>query len=663
MDIYKNNINNEIVYTDYLHDSHLYYLIISSINLNNFSTSYNNIIKDGKIIFDVENNKKIQYILNDNNLFYFVKDGMFSSTQIPFTLCIYKKYNEIFNNINSFTSISSSYLLNNGSNNINIIKNIFISKIGFDYNHYNFYDKDYYLDYYLTKNFFSSFCIKIVAQKIFLWNIIYRLSLEYNINIDFVFYHTFYTCFFENLKGLNPMLSNDVNIYFNKYKENFIPSYYDSIIEYWINMINNEEDLIKILIYQQSSFILAIDKLKLFDINILYEYINYENTKTKLYKCYTNLYDNITISNNIEYYIPIHKNVDFLNNWELVSNLGCSNKGLYVNNNKVLISRKNFYLKYFTEIENILKFYNRKQIFPKLHNIYEINKIYYLESEKLDGDVLSIFNKLIPDKIIDLLNYGAYKKQILKIFSIKNNNRANKINSLFLKLYIFQQKNTKILNDLKHIFNTDINEYTLIIDNININIKREDYNKLNNEFKKIGDYINFFNDNVLDYNIYHNFINHLLFFYKNEYSNVIKKIGILELKLINLGYFCNDWHKLENFGYKFLNGKNDFYIIDWEKLEKINNNDIYIYLKKIVNILNQTKINNDSKFFKEVFSNFYLYNITDQDLIDIGINENLFKIFQEEHEFISNEVFNSSSNENVYELYENIVNYIDYLCI
>jgi len=79
--------------------------------------------------------------------------------------------------------------------------------------------------------------------------------------------------------------------------------------------------------------------------------------------------------------------------------------------------------------------------------------------------------------------------------------------------------------------------------------------------------------------------------------------------------------------------------------------------------LNQTKINNDTKFCKEIFSNFYLYNITNEDLIDIGINDNLFKIFQEEHEFISNDVFSSSSNENVYELYEKIVNYIDYLCV
>ena len=48
-------------------------------------------------------------------------------------------------------------------------------------------------------------------------NLIFNLAKIYDINVDFAFYETFYTCIFENLDGTKPILAEQVNVYFNKY--------------------------------------------------------------------------------------------------------------------------------------------------------------------------------------------------------------------------------------------------------------------------------------------------------------------------------------------------------------------------------------------------------------------------------------------------------------
>ena len=61
-----------------------------------------------------------------------------------------------------------------------------------------------------------------------------------------------------------------------------MPSYYNNIIESWIDIINNELDLIKLLIYQQSSYVLTIKQLISIDMTALFNILNYESNTTTI---------------------------------------------------------------------------------------------------------------------------------------------------------------------------------------------------------------------------------------------------------------------------------------------------------------------------------------------------------------------------------------------
>ena len=190
------------------------------------------------------------------------------------------------NNINTMTSMASAYLLNNNTVSMRNLNAIWKARIGFTTNDYNFYKSDFYYDYYTTHNGYAYDCIRIIAQKVFLWHLIYNLSKIYGIRIDFWFYQTFYTCIFESLDGTKPILSSKINIYFNKYHQNYMPSSYDSIIDKWVNFINSETDVVKIIIYKQASYALSIQELEEFDISKLFELFPYMTVKFKLLDCF-----------------------------------------------------------------------------------------------------------------------------------------------------------------------------------------------------------------------------------------------------------------------------------------------------------------------------------------------------------------------------------------
>jgi len=96
------------------------------------------------------------------------------------------------------------------------------------------------------------------------------------LNIDYLFYITFYLSIFDNLNGTEPILSHQINPYFVNYDPNGILSTIDdlSIIK-WSNIISKELNIPNILISKMSSRILN-----------QYELINYgitdNNDKLKL---------------------------------------------------------------------------------------------------------------------------------------------------------------------------------------------------------------------------------------------------------------------------------------------------------------------------------------------------------------------------------------------
>lgn len=563
-----------LVYSDYLHKSKMIiYNFKENNNLNEICLEHDNLISYGKLIFNNKNKDNTKYIINDTYLF--ILNGRYYSTNIPISILLFRKNISTLCNINIFTTITSTILFENKNN---IINNLYKEKIGFDTDTYNFYKKDYYYDYYFNKNNYALICIKISAIVIFIWNIVYLLLIKNNINLDFLLYTTFYKFIYDNLNSENVFLSNNINTYFTKYCNNLVPQIYDEIIINWTNLINNEDDLIKILIYQQSSIILKFDELLLQNTDKLFKILNYNETKNRFEHIINKIYNEESI---IKYNTLniINKNEDFLNNWKVLHNKGVRNNGLYVRKDKVLLKRDSTLISK-SKIEMYINLNNRYDYFPKLFNIYNINNFYYYESEKLDYDLFQLFSDVFAQNAIKDLSYSDLdiKNKLINIFLFKFNKKSK-----------FQ-------------------------------------------FDEIEQLISFFKENEVDIDIYENFIEKIYLYFCDNFITIIKNIALLEYKLYKINYFVSDYHKFENFGYKIVNGTNKYYIIDWEYLIHFNDNldDKKMYLEKIIQICNTRTINDNCYLSSSVLSN--LESELDLDNID----KNILKLMQYEKIFIDN---------------------------
>ena len=120
----------------------------------------------------------------------------------------------------------------------------------------------------------------------------------------------------------------------------------------------------------------------------------------------------------------------------------------------------------------------------------------------------------------------------------------------------------------------------------------------------------------------------LIHYYNIEFITIIKEIGLLELKLLNIGYFCHDYHKLENFGCKLINGLNKFYIIDWEYLESFNGNALNnSNLRKVIRLLN-TRVINENKIINHSIFKF------SKSMEILDLNKNIINLIEKEYIFI-----------------------------
>ncbi len=606
-----------LVLNDYINDSKVYYYFIddNDYKLNKVELDFENKIEYGIFNFNAKNKEKTKYIFQSRNLYMFINGGIYYSTNVPVTLLLYKKNLDIFKNINVMTSITSMLSIENKNIDYN---NIYKNKIGFDIEDYNFYTNDYFYDYYTTKNVNAYKCVKLSVITTFMWNIIYKLVSYYRISFDFDLYNIFYKMIYENLTSdFKPILSSNINHYFKKYHANFIDPNFDNIIESWINLINGETDLVTLLIYMQSSYILSIDELLNAKYDKLFTTLNHHDVENKFKESCQKIYGNdSTVIHYGSYYKDrvypnnrmrekiqiINKNIDFLNSYTLIKNIGTRNCGLYVNNKRVLLSRNNI------DINLIQKYINLNRttdIFPQLFNVYFIENKYYFESHKLDFDLLQVFNKVIPEKVLKIMNIdNLSQEKIMNIFAFKNR-KKNMIEYAKLLLYI-----------------NHVEKY---------NDKYNKYYKYNEaDFNIIEKTIKLFKDNEVNAILYRKFMELLTYYYEQEFINIIKEIALLELKLLKMGYFCHDFHKLENFGCKLINGLNKFYIIDWEYLEAFKGNAFNSgNVKKMVKLLNTRVINENETINFSIFPQGINSNL----LLTIGLNNNILELIYYEHAF------------------------------
>ena len=253
-----------------------------------FPINLNITINKGSINIPKEYLQQYNYFNNNNSFITFLDKGFYYCTEIPYSLANYKQnLKEFEKSTNVMTTLASTYFINNNNNDFKKLNVLWKKKLYFTPNDYNFYKGYYYYDYYTTHNGYTYDIIRIIGQIVFLWNLIFNLSKIYNIPINFDFYLTFFTAIFENLSNIQPILSEQINVYFNKYQKDYMPLSYNNIIINWVNLINEETDVIYILIYKQASYVLNIEQLENIIISkiILSKYFNYVSVKNKFLEC------------------------------------------------------------------------------------------------------------------------------------------------------------------------------------------------------------------------------------------------------------------------------------------------------------------------------------------------------------------------------------------
>ena len=392
-----NPIKSTSVLDDYLSNSLMSFFSIVGSTYKKYPINLKYQINKGKIIIDPSSQAQYKKINSSQSFYTMMCEGKYFCTDVPMSNIIFKRNIPDFsNNINTMTSMASAYLLNNNTVSMRNLNAIWKTRIGFTTNDYNFYKSDFYYDYYTTHNGYAYDCIRIIAQKVFLWHLIYNLSKIYGIRIDFWFYQTFYTCIFESLDGTKPILSSKINIYFNKYHQNYMPSSYDSIIDKWINFINAESDTVKIIICKQASYALSLNELEEFDITKLFKIFSYMTVKFKLLDCFN--FNLKTVPNQN----PIAKST-CSNKDDGISKGKCEGKGIGESKGKGKVpSKLPIFLMYYNETD--IEYVNLLPEFKKLKELYKLKinisyttkkskifenspAIYYLKSSILSDSV------------------------------------------------------------------------------------------------------------------------------------------------------------------------------------------------------------------------------------------------------------------------------------
>jgi hypothetical protein len=276
------------VFGDYLDSSNIKFIKGKTFKPVPLNSPYR-IIK-GVLYIDTPSSASMAKLLQDGGLFTIISEGTFYSTGILNTLILFRKNIQPFvKSVNIFTSLASSKILETGNPDINIINTLLAKKLGFTVNDYNYYLNNIYYDYYKDKsNKYALELIRVSANIIFIWNLIYKRANELNINIDYPFYITFYLSIFDNLDGTKPILSNQINPYFIKYCPDGILTIIDDLcIEKWCNIISIEVNLTNILILKMASHLLSQDELISNDSSAINLKLSPQSVESRLNECFS----------------------------------------------------------------------------------------------------------------------------------------------------------------------------------------------------------------------------------------------------------------------------------------------------------------------------------------------------------------------------------------
>ena len=195
-------------------------------------------------------------------------------------------------------------------------------------------------------------------------------------------------------------------------------------------------------------------------------------------------------------------------------------------------------------------------VFPKIYGYHRYDGKTYIEYEKLDGDITSIFFELIPTRVLESMGLSEdISNKLMKLHQWKTPNTNSKshekpVLTYITPLIIYIYENNKLeefkefqeKNDIKIFDGHEVpnwlkyNEIKQIIDNINI-LKSFDMNGITIE-------------------LYDSFMNNIFDEIDKVYYQIIKSICRLYVQTYEKGYILHDF-KFDNYGYKIIDSSDE----------------------------------------------------------------------------------------------------------
>jgi hypothetical protein len=331
----------------------------------------------------------------------------------------------------------------------------------------------------------------------------------------------------------------------------------------------------------------------------------------------------------------------FFNNWSKITNSGQQNCGVFLSEekpDKILICRGSI-----GKVDDLEYVQSRGIFFPILYNIYSLDDKYYMEYEKMEGDITSIFYSKIPQEIANSEKYVSNKEQLLYFFDLKIKTTMNNgLKEITIdKLFAYLSSNLDKINDIESKFeehNETNPEYSKFSWQGLDFYRGRDYsfrNNFENSKANVQNIIDVYNTNPITSKLFDEFVSDIIEKIVICLPDIIKGLTILQLKLIEETGYCYADNKFDNYAYKRIGSENKYFFIDEDSgLHKINSEDLTrkLYIRKLIreynykyagfNINGQYNLYNNfldnfvmfdcsesNEFFKNYINNLELYNI------------------------------------------------------
>ena len=350
-----------------------------------------------------------------------------------------------------------------------------------------------------------------------------------------------------------------------------------------------------------------------------------------------------------------------LEDYKLIVNYGTENCGIYIKNDKIIkcvnndIDKEKYKL-----ILKLMNIFNNINItfLPDIYNIFILKQKYFIEMEKLGGDITKLLCELLPMRIIEemIIIPNDLKNNYKNFFNSLLPPNGTNLNYEHYEKYIdFEIYNT-FLNRYSFYYKLLLNKIKDQIFRIKLLLNEYGFSFKDNKFDNYGFLLKNNNNEHLGI-----LFNNNDFFEKYLFIYIIDIESGLFTSSDNIIYTFNNFPEAftiyGHYAYNCLNIINKFnYLYDYRfNIELLPNIESIEEINEDINYNNETRYH--ISFIKSYFNNIK-YKLNNFDFIENNINS--YKIIYKFNEHIIN-IFNFELNEDIIKLNRLIetINYED----